>query len=271
MKHILFFTVLLLFCVNLFSQDCDLSSEARKHWLRAEAAMETITDESDYLLAATELEKVLQLAPDCADVLYNLGLVYSQIGTYQGRNAFDKAEQYLKRYIFLNPSGKQEAEDLLVKLEFKREKYREKKNHEPLTLEESEQTSYHAYLVTSTRILIDGTWKANDFGLEPITIKTIDGEIWITVIKDNRGNKETVKGYVSNGLLKFEYKYSDASNYTVFYEIPLDTWVNQTYTVMIFSGFQTIKNNQMRGVIYRSINHSNGTIWSAELEMYQVK
>jgi len=71
MKKVLFICIALIFTINLFAQNCDLSPEAKKHKIKAETFFNTATNNDDYQAAADEFEKVLQYAPDCSDIYFN--------------------------------------------------------------------------------------------------------------------------------------------------------------------------------------------------------
>lgn len=112
----------LILSINLFAQDCNLSTEARRYWVRGITAANNITSDDDYQFAADEFEKALQYEPKCSDIYYNLIKLYGQIGLKKGKVAFDKATSYLESYKYLKPTD-ESAKDLLAELEIKQEKY----------------------------------------------------------------------------------------------------------------------------------------------------
>ena len=194
MKNLFLTTTVLLLVTNLVAQNCKLSPEANRYWIRATTAMNTITSDDDYKIAAEEFEKALQYAPQCGDILYNLALIYSQIGTKEGNFYFSKAENYLETYKQLNPND-EEVEKLAVEIEFKREKYQKDKQKDKIR-EEKERRERELEEFA-------GTWEIEHGGKE-ISIEVNNGKISITVASDNRGSKKTVEGYVLNGFLEFE-------------------------------------------------------------------
>jgi tetratricopeptide (TPR) repeat protein len=123
MKKILFITISLIISIQAFGQNCNLIFEAKRHWIRATTAIENITSDADYQIAAEEFESALQYAPDCSDIYYNLALVYNEISAKQGEWALDKAEKYLRQYMSMVPVD-EDAKSLLIKIEFKQEKYK---------------------------------------------------------------------------------------------------------------------------------------------------
>lgn len=125
MKKIFFILFTTFLISKLFSQDCNLTGEARRYWARANAAMESIAINEDYQFVVDELEKALEYAPDCADIYFNLGLAYSKFGETRGLAALDKSINYFKKYLQYSPNAedKEFVQDQIYGIEFKKEKY----------------------------------------------------------------------------------------------------------------------------------------------------
>ncbi len=99
-----------------------VSNEARRYMARGIAAAEMAKSVSDYDLAVKEFEQAAKLAPDWADVYYNLGTAHAKAGD------LTSAINNLQRYLDLAPqspdAGKVQQE--IFKLEYRRD--REKLN-----------------------------------------------------------------------------------------------------------------------------------------------
>ena len=106
-------SALLLSAVNVGA----VSEEARRHVDRGLAAVEMAKTPDDYERAISEFEKARSLAPDWADVYYNLGLVQEKAGKY------GDAVVNFKKYLRLAPNSNETAKvkSLINKLEFKAE------------------------------------------------------------------------------------------------------------------------------------------------------
>jgi tetratricopeptide (TPR) repeat protein len=74
--------------------------EAERHFNRGMAAVEMAKDAADYELAIEEFQKAQALAPDWADLYYNLGLVQEKAGKAEAALAS------LRRYLLLAPGAK---------------------------------------------------------------------------------------------------------------------------------------------------------------------
>ena len=94
-----------------------VSEEARRHMDRGLAAVEMAKTPDDYERAISEFEKARSLAPDWADVYYNLALIQEKAGKY------GDAVVNFKKYLRLAPNSNEAAEvkSLINKLEFKAE------------------------------------------------------------------------------------------------------------------------------------------------------
>lgn len=91
--------------------------EARRHFNRGMAAVEMAKTPEDYVPAIKEFEQARDLAPDWADVYYNLGLVQEKAGKYRD------AVTSLRRYLQLDPNSPDAAQvqALIDKTEYKAE------------------------------------------------------------------------------------------------------------------------------------------------------
>jgi hypothetical protein len=78
-KKIIFVSVFFVISINLYTQNCQLPSEAEHYWLRAKAAVKSMKIEEDYMLAIRQLQKVIEYAPDCPDAYYNLAVLYTNV------------------------------------------------------------------------------------------------------------------------------------------------------------------------------------------------
>jgi len=106
------------FAFAQLASGADIPSDAEKHMMRGEAAVEIAQDESDYKAAIKEFEKATELAPDWANAHYNLAIAQEGAGQYQ------QAIQNMKRYLELSPDAPdaKEVQKKIFKLEYKMEK-----------------------------------------------------------------------------------------------------------------------------------------------------
>lgn len=95
------------------------SDQAQRHFNRGMAAVEMAGSQDDYAMAIDEFRQALALAPEWADVHYNLGLVQEKAGRYRD------AVNSLRRYLQLVPNAPDAAEvrTLADKLEFKADQF----------------------------------------------------------------------------------------------------------------------------------------------------
>ncbi|MBN1140981.1 MAG: tetratricopeptide repeat protein [Deltaproteobacteria bacterium] len=122
-KTLLLMLAILLGCDTsaLFAQG-RISAQARRHFDRGTAAVETAASRQDLEAAVREFEEASRLAPDWPDVHYNLGLIRGQL------EDFDGAIAAFRRYLRLVPQG-EDAEAVrtqINKLEYLRDKKAEK-------------------------------------------------------------------------------------------------------------------------------------------------
>ncbi|HRZ39496.1 MAG TPA: ankyrin repeat domain-containing protein [Candidatus Omnitrophota bacterium] len=89
----------------------------RRQMLRAQAAVESAQSPEDYRKAIAEYNVAKELAPDLAEIYYNLGLVQEQAGFYAD------AIVNLQKYLQLSPGAAdtQAVTDMIYKLEYKRD------------------------------------------------------------------------------------------------------------------------------------------------------
>ena len=107
----------------LIGQDSNLKM-AKNHFDRGMAAIENAETVQDYEDAVKEFETAKSLAPDWADIYYNLGIVYDKTEKYK------EAIENLRNYLRLVPNAEdaEAVETMLTKIEYKNEKALEKKN-----------------------------------------------------------------------------------------------------------------------------------------------
>jgi len=127
MKSLLCLTGVLLLAIATYAQDCNLNEDARRYWVRAQAALKDAKSESDYLSVCEEFKKVLKFAPDCSDIYFNIGMCYdksSSSGLVKDIWGCGQAIEYFKKYIELKPDAqnKREVQDKIYELEFKYDK-----------------------------------------------------------------------------------------------------------------------------------------------------
>ena len=101
----------------MLGQDADLKN-AKKHFDRGSAAIESAESLEDFNVAINEFEKAKTYAPEWADVYYNLGIVYDRVEKY------NEALNNLRNYLSLEPNAEDtgEVETMINKIEYKMEK-----------------------------------------------------------------------------------------------------------------------------------------------------
>jgi ankyrin repeat protein len=89
----------------------------RRQMLRAQAAVEVAQSVEDYSKAVKEYELARMIAPETAEIYYNLGLIQEKAGL------FNDAIISLRKYIELAPvsSDAQAVKDMIYKIEYKRD------------------------------------------------------------------------------------------------------------------------------------------------------
>lgn len=92
--------------------------EAERHFNRGMAAVEMAKNAEDYELAIEEFQKAQALAPDWADLYYNLGLVQEKAGKAEAALAS------LRRYLVLAPDAEDAAQvrQFIDRLEYRLER-----------------------------------------------------------------------------------------------------------------------------------------------------
>lgn len=92
--------------------------EAERHFNRGMAAVEMAKDSEDYKLAIEEFQKAQALAPDWADVYYNLGLIQEKAGKTEAALAS------LRKYLLLAPDAEDAAQvrQFIDRLEYRLER-----------------------------------------------------------------------------------------------------------------------------------------------------
>ena len=101
----------------------EIPEEALRYMSRGEAAVEMATSKKDYQNAISEFEKAKSLAPDFANIYYNLGFLYEKVGD------FANAKKSYATYLVLEP-GAEDAVDVkskIFKIEYRMEEENKKK------------------------------------------------------------------------------------------------------------------------------------------------
>ncbi|MGB5014641.1 MAG: hypothetical protein WBO68_11505, partial [Pyrinomonadaceae bacterium] len=114
------FVLLLTFIVSLYgyADGQNISNEARRHFDRGMAAVETAKSPEDLSVAITEFKQATVLAPDWADAFFNLGKVQ------EAAEKYTDAIGSFRKYLQLSPESPDagEVRSLINKISFKREK-----------------------------------------------------------------------------------------------------------------------------------------------------
>jgi tetratricopeptide (TPR) repeat protein len=102
--------------------------EAKSFMLRGEAAVETAKTPDDFVVAAAEFQKAVNVAPWFADAYYNLGMVQEKA------KQFGQAVKSLRWYLLAAPkaSDAEKVENLITKLEFWEEQASSKKSQQAM-------------------------------------------------------------------------------------------------------------------------------------------
>ena len=203
-----FFLIIALFLVTrvIYSQDCNLNEEGKKHWYKAEGIREVATDESNYQLARDEYLKALEYAPNCPDIYYNLGACCEEIGKIDIAQ-FDVAISYFNKYLSLLPNAadKEEVQARIYKIEGKKDKYKSDQ-----LIEERKQQEEIINEVQGRWEEISGKAMLSDFNL------VVDSK-GLKIIPDNDGKQSFDEGYISikDGILYFSLNriYRDNEGY----------------------------------------------------------
>jgi len=127
MKNLLCLAVVLLIAIATYAQECNWNDEAQRHFTRATAAVKEAKNDADYLDAIEEFKKVLESAPDCPDIYYNIALCYdksSNAGRLKDISGCEQAITYLKKYLALKPNApdKQAVQNRIEELGYRQEK-----------------------------------------------------------------------------------------------------------------------------------------------------
>lgn len=89
---------------SLYAQDLSsLTDAGYAHWVAANRLTETADDMTEYLLAASELEAVVNSDPQFKDSYMKLVHLYEKIAMEQGEPVFIKADQLLDKYLSVFP------------------------------------------------------------------------------------------------------------------------------------------------------------------------
>ena len=129
----------------------EMSIEAVQAEGRAEAAAQIAQSPADFLEAAKEYQKAIELAPRAAHLYYNLGLVYEQ-----GKEYADAIRNF-RLYLEKNP----EAADVLdIKKKIAGLEYKIEKG-EPAPVEPLPVVQYEPLPPPPTPVSLSGFWTAN--------------------------------------------------------------------------------------------------------------
>jgi tetratricopeptide (TPR) repeat protein len=90
---------------------------------RGKTAIKVAEKPEDYKLAANEFTKALEYAPKCADIYYQLGLCYEQMGKLDPGN-YQEAISCFNNYLAYKPTAanKNEIQEKIYEIEFLAEK-----------------------------------------------------------------------------------------------------------------------------------------------------
>ena len=115
--RLLFVTLMIVgLAVPVFGQSSE--DEARKYFVRGQAAAEMAKSEEELADAVKEFKKAIEIAPNMAALWYNLGLVQAKMGKLK-----DAVASY-RRYLVLAPKADdaRQVNDEIIKLEYRMEK-----------------------------------------------------------------------------------------------------------------------------------------------------
>jgi len=130
MKNLLCLTGILLFAIATYGQDCNLNEDAQRYFARAKMAIKEAKTDADFLSAVVEFKKVLEYAPDCSDVYYNIAFCYDKSassGLLTDIGNCSEAIKYFKKYLELKPNAqnRQPVQTRIYELEYKYDKLNE--------------------------------------------------------------------------------------------------------------------------------------------------
>jgi len=128
-----------------------IPAEARRFLVRGQTLVKEAKKESDYLDAAAEFEKSIQIAPWLADAYFNAGVCYEQAGR------LDQAIANMKLYLLAAPNAPDAAkvQDRVYSIELKGERQQKQKDEE--SRKQAEQTQKKAQEDTLKK-LVGGLW-----------------------------------------------------------------------------------------------------------------
>ena len=115
-RLIIVVATILIITTQLMAQE--ISSEAQRHMIRGEAAMEMAETKADYQDAVREFKAATQLVPNWADAWFNLGVAQNEAAEFAG------AMSSFEKYVALSPNApdRSEIETLIIKLGYQRDK-----------------------------------------------------------------------------------------------------------------------------------------------------
>jgi len=124
MKNLLYLTGILLFTITTtYAQDCNLNEDAQSYFVRANAAIKGAKINEDYLKAIEEFKKVLEYAPNCPDIYYNIAMCYEKSAgseLFKGNKGYSEAIKYYQKYLELKPNAtdKQQVKNKIIELKY---------------------------------------------------------------------------------------------------------------------------------------------------------
>ncbi len=175
-----------------------IPEEARRHFMRGMAAVETAKTPADYDDAIEEFSKAVKLAPNWAEAYYNLGKIQGHQGYYY------VAIENLKKYLKLAPNAPdaEEVKGLIYKLEYKQDK--RAKELLQKALREAEAKKKNEWINS-----LEGKWHAK----KGLNLAYMNIDFWV-----DRGQVEagvyTVVTYCLPAWYKGGFKDVVARNYT---------------------------------------------------------
>ena len=133
MKYLTVVFTVFICCFAQAQNNCNYPPEAERHISRSGAALELAKNRGDFLDVIKELESALKYVPNCADIIYNIALIYDKIINPIEDNIYEfnlcigyceKAIEYLKRYLPLsiNEADRKDASDWMYRIEFLKDK-----------------------------------------------------------------------------------------------------------------------------------------------------
>jgi tetratricopeptide (TPR) repeat protein len=188
-----FFIVIFIFITSgIYAQD--IPEEARKHLSRGQAAVEIAKTNADFEEALSEFSKAVELAPEWSEAYYQLGVLQDKLERY------DDAYSNLKRCLELDPNAGNTAQvqDLIYKIEFKRDKADKKKEI--------------IDILTSSYYIITKGERSPGLVCNFKKFSQVNDEITAFIACINSDFNQTVPVEFNGSVLKFNYVYYGCPN-----------------------------------------------------------